>query len=70
MDVFRDQRGNFRGGVADDIKQGDDVWTPGEVLENLDFTLDFLLLDGLQDLDDALLLVDNIDALEYLAYGS
>jgi hypothetical protein len=36
------------------------------VLKDLDFTLDLLLLDGLQDLDTALLIVDNVDTLKDL----
>jgi hypothetical protein len=36
-------------------------------LQDLDLALDLLLLDGLEDLDDALLLVGHADALEDLA---
>jgi hypothetical protein len=33
--------------VFDDVFEGDDVRAPAEVLQDLNFTLDFLLLDGL-----------------------
>lgn len=33
--------------VFDDVYKGDDVGASAEVLQDLDFTLDFLLLDGL-----------------------
>lgn len=36
------------------------------MLQDLDFTLDLLLLDGLQDLDAAFLMVDNVDTLKDL----
>ena len=66
MHVFCDERGDFRGGVSDNIKQSDDVGAPGEVLENLDLSLDFLLLDRLENLDDAGLVVLDIDPFEDL----
>lgn len=50
--------------VAHNVQQGDNVWTSAQVLENLDFTLYLLLLDGFEDFDDAFLVVDNIDAFE------
>lgn len=53
--------------VPDHIQQGDDVGAPGQVLKNLDLALDLLLLDGLENLDDTLLVVDDVDALEDLA---
>lgn len=50
--------------VSDDIQQRNNVGATGEVLEDLDFSLDLLLLHGLQNLDDAFLVVDNIDPFE------
>ncbi len=50
--------------VPDNIKQGHDIRAAGKVLENLDLALDLLLLDRLEDLDDAFLVVDNVDTLE------
>lgn len=52
--------------VTDDVEQGDDVGASGEVLQNLDLSLDLLLLDGLEDLDDAFLVVGDVDSLENL----
>ncbi len=39
--------------IADNIQQLDDVGAAVEVLQNFDLASDLLLLDGLQDLDDA-----------------
>ena len=46
------------------IEESNDIRPTGQVLQDLDFSLDLLLLDGLQNLDDAFLVVDNVDALE------
>ena len=66
IDELKDERGRLALRVADDVEQGDDVGPAGEVLQNLDLALYLLLLDGLEDLDDAFLVVDDIDALEDL----
>ena len=66
MDVFSDQTRNFRGRIANDIEKGDDIRPTGEVLQDLDFSLDLLLLDGLENLYDTLLLGDDINALKDL----
>lgn len=50
--------------VAHNIEQTNNVGTSAQVLQNLDLTLDLLLLDRLEDLDDAFLVVDDVDALE------
>lgn len=52
--------------VSHKVVQADNIWSACEVLQDLDFTLNLLLLDGLQDLDAAFLVVDNIDALKDL----
>ena len=52
--------------VAHHVEQRDNVGAARQVLQNLDFTLDLLLLDGLEDLDDAFLVVDDVDALKDL----
>ncbi len=52
--------------VSDYVEQGNDVGTTCKVLEDLDLALDLLLLDRLEDLDNALLVVDYVDALEDL----
>jgi hypothetical protein len=59
--------------VADDIKEANDVRSSGKVLENLDFTLNLLLLDRLEDLDNALLVggeVNRLEDLEVISRGS
>lgn len=50
--------------VPHDIIQVDNVLPTGEVLQDLDLALDLLLLDGLEDLDHALVVVDDVDAFE------
>jgi len=52
--------------VAHYIQQRDDVGAAGQILQDLDFALYLLLLDGLQDFDDAFLVVDDVDAFENL----
>ena len=66
MDVFCNQAWNLRGRIADHVQQGYNVWTPSQILENLDFSLDLLLLNGLKDFDDTLFVVDNMDAFKDL----
>ena len=52
--------------VAHHIQKRNNVGTARQVLKDLDLALYLLLLDRLQDLDDALLVVDHVDALEHL----
>lgn len=52
--------------VANDIQQSDDVGSAAEVLQDLDLALYLLLLDGLEDLDDTFLVVDDVDTLKDL----
>jgi len=59
---LEDERGRLALRVANDIEEGDDVGAAGKVLQNLDLALDLLLLDGLEHLDDAFLVVVDIDA--------
>jgi hypothetical protein len=66
VNVFGDQAGNLGHWVADDVKECDNVGPSGEILKDFDLPLDFLLLDRLEDLDDALLLIDDVDALKNL----
>jgi hypothetical protein len=67
VDVVEDERGGTAVGVADDIEQGDNVGPAHEVLQDLDFPLDFALLDWLKHLDDAKLRVARVVPLEHLA---
>ena len=66
MNVFRDQTWDLGGRIANHVQQGNDIWTPGQVLENLDFAFDLLLLNGFKDFDDTLFVVDDVDTLEDL----
>lgn len=50
--------------VSHNVKQTDNVGSTTQVLENLDLSLDLLLLNRLENLDDAFLVVDDVDALE------
>jgi len=66
VDIFGDQTGNLRCWVTDDIEKRDNIGTSSQILENLDFTLDFLLLDWFEHLDDAFLLGYDIYTFENL----
>lgn len=52
--------------VAHHIQQRDDIRPARQILQNLDFSLYLLLLDGLEHFDNAFLVVDHIDALKHL----
>lgn len=52
--------------VAHHIQKRNNVGSTRQVLKDLDFALYLLLLDRLQNLDDALLVVDHVDTLEHL----
>jgi hypothetical protein len=49
-----------------DIQQLNDVGSTACILQDFDFTFDFLLLDQLENSDDTLCIIHNIDSLEYL----
>jgi len=57
-------------GVADNVQKGNNIGPAGQVLQDLDLALDLLLLDGLEDLDDAFLVVNHVDAFENLGVFS
>lgn len=63
---FKDQTWGLALIVAHHIQQRDDIRATSEVLEDLDLSLDLLLLDRLENLDDTFLIVDDVDALEHL----
>lgn len=50
--------------VANNVQQRDDIRSAGQILENLDLSLYLLLLNRLQNLNDAFLVVDDVDAFE------
>jgi hypothetical protein len=62
--ILKDQTGGLALTIPDHIQQGNDIWATGEILKNFDLTLDLLLLDRFEDLDDTLLVVHDVDALE------
>jgi len=64
INVLEDKGRGFGLRVADDIEESDDVGTAGEVLQDLDLALDLLLLNGLEDFNDAFLVVDDVEAFE------
>ena len=66
VDILEDQRRCLALAVPHHIQQSHDIGPAREVLQDLDFALYLLLLDGFQDLDDAFLVVDDVDALEDL----
>jgi hypothetical protein len=69
IDVFKDERGSLGLRIADDIKELNNVGSATHVLKNLDFAFDFLLLDRLKNLNDALCIVCHIDAFKDLFDG-
>jgi hypothetical protein len=65
VDVFENQTRRLALAVTDHIQQSYHIGTTRQILEDFDLTLDLLLLDRFEDLDDTLLVVDDIDALEH-----
>lgn len=65
VDIFEHQAWRLALTVANHVQQGDHIGATRQVLKDLDFTLNLLLLDRLEYLDDAFLVVDNVDALEH-----
>lgn len=52
--------------ISDNIKQLHNVWTSTEILKYFDLPFDLLFLDRLKDLNDAFLIIVNIDAFKDL----
>jgi len=67
VDVFGDEARNLGGRISHNIEESDNVGTAGQILKNLDLSLDFLLLHGLEDFDDTFILGDDVDSFEDLA---
>lgn len=65
VNVFKNQTRRLALVVANNIEQGHHIWPTCQVLEDLDLTLDLLLLDGFKHLDDTFLVVDNVDAFKH-----
>ena len=66
VDMFKNQSRCSGHRVFHNALQCDDVGAAPEVLQDLDLTFDLLLLDGLQDLDDAAGAVRSVHPLEDL----
>jgi hypothetical protein len=66
LDVLGYQTGDLGCWVPDDVQKRNDIWSSCEVLEDLNLSLDFLLFDRLEDLDDTFLLANNVYALKDL----
>jgi hypothetical protein len=66
VDGFKDQAGSLALVVPNNVEQSYDVGSASKILVNLDLSLNLLLLDGLEDLDNAFLVVDDVDAFEHL----
>lgn len=52
--------------ISDNIEQLNNVWTSTEILKYFDLPFDLLFLDRLKDLNDAFLIIVNIDAFKDL----
>jgi L-lactate utilization protein LutC len=66
VDSLEDQTRSLALVVANNIQQCHNIGPTSEILQNLDLTLDLLLLDRLENLDNAFLVVDDVDAFENL----
>lgn len=66
VNIFEDQTGRLALTITNNVQQRDDVRTSGQVLENLDLSLDLPFLDGFEDFDDTFLVVDDVYAFKHL----
>jgi len=57
-------------GVANNVKEANDIRTTAEILEDLYLALDLLLFDRLEDLNDASSLVDNVETFKHFTVFS
>ena len=60
--MLKDKRGCLGLRIAYHIEELNNVGAAAHVLQNFDFSFDFLLFDGLEYLDDTLGVVDDVDA--------
>lgn len=65
VDIFEHQAWRLALAVANHVQQGDHVGATRQILKDLDLALNLLLLDRLEYLDNAFLVVDNVDTLEH-----
>jgi hypothetical protein len=68
VDIFKDKRRSLGLWISDNVEELNNVGSSTHVLENLDFALDFLLFDGLEDLNDTLCVVCDIDTFKDLRW--
>lgn len=66
VDSFKDQAGSLALIIPNNVQQSYNVGTTSQILKNLDLSLNLLLLHGLENLDNAFLVIDNVDTLEHL----
>jgi hypothetical protein len=66
VDSLEDQAGSLALVIPNNVQQSHNIGTASEILENLDLSLNLLLLHGLEHLDNAFLIIDNVDAFENL----
>lgn len=66
VNILEDQAWCFALTITNNVQQRDDIRASGQVLENLDLSLDLPLLDGFQDFDNTFLVVNDIYAFKYL----
>ena len=64
VDIFEYKGRCFALTISHDVQESNNVRSARQVLQDLDLSLYLLLLDGLEDLDDAFLVVGNVDAFE------
>ena len=66
VDVFKDERRRLGLWITHNVQELNNVGASAHVLQDFDFTLDFLLFDGLEDFDDAFGVVYYVDAFKDL----
>jgi hypothetical protein len=64
--MLKNERGSLALRIPHHIQQLNNIRPPTHILQNLDLALNLLLLDGLEDFDDAFGVVAHVVAFEYL----
>ena len=64
--MFEDEGWCFGLRIADYVEKLNNVGSAAHVLENFNFTLNFLLLDGFEDFDDAFCVGSYVCSFEHL----
>jgi hypothetical protein len=65
VDVFENDGRSARHGILHDRLQRNNIRPSAQVFQNFDFSLNLLLLDRLENLDDAFLVARYVDALNF-----